>query len=188
MIILLKNNMIENMRTMLFLVCLMIAKHTISQDVNQFDDGGKRHGSWKIYLNSNWEEVNDTAHAAFVRDAHYEHGVDLTATGDRKGLHIEKNSDDKNGAELLNGEYKWLSKKNELKYVDVFENGKYVSHTKYVNGKKAQFADHKVQWRNEPHTFRITLFPRKEGGKEEYYFMRNGTEGWKLYGGSKDGK
>jgi YD repeat-containing protein len=163
---------------------LTFAFLTMNAQTNQLNEKGKRNGDWKIYLDKNWKEVKDTNMAVYTRFAHYENGYETTMTGNRSDAKLTKPLP-KDGKELLNGEYKWNDKEGQLKYVDVFENGRQVTFTYYKNGKMTEETDYRIKWRDQPNTYRMTVYKKD---KTEYFFMRNGPKGWMGYAGAADGK
>lgn len=171
------------MKAFYSLFILMLISFLGFSQLNQLDEKGKKHGTWKVYLDQNWKEVKDTNEAVYTRFTHYENGYETTKTGNRSDA-ILKNQP-KNGKELLNGEYKWTDKMGNVKYVDVFDKGNYVSFTHFKDGKKVEETEYSMQWKNEPNTYRMSVI---KDDKTEYYWMRKGPKGWMGYSGAADGK
>lgn len=171
------------MKPILIILLSFFTSTLFSQTINQLDEKGKKHGPWKAYIDKNWKQVKDSSKASHFWYTHYEHGYEIYRLADRKGLVLEHTSASK--GKVLDGEYRWKDKKGDLRYVDVFENGKYITYSSFKNGKKNEFAEYTKQWRSEPNTFRLSIY---RNDKVQYYFLRNGNKGWMLYPGSEDGK
>jgi hypothetical protein len=161
---------------------LMIALAGVSQTIDQVDEHGKKHGTWKVYLDKNWKPVKDSTKSSFIKYTHFEHGYDIYGSANYKGLSLSQPAKGK----LLDGEYKWIDKKGAIRFIEVYEKGYPVSLCEYEkNGVKRSFADYRTPWRSEPNTYRLSMF---HDNKVQYYFMRNGEKGWNFYPGAEDGK
>jgi antitoxin component YwqK of YwqJK toxin-antitoxin module len=134
--------------------------------LNSFDDKGKKHGKWVVYLDKNWKKKDDSAGAVFYRYTFYEHGTNLHPMGTCGGTGYQLQSPSTEGVALtvkvLDGEYKWYDKKGALSSVHVFKNGEYVACREYYpSGELHQFFDYTRTCDGEPHSWYVSVYDKK---------------------------
>lgn len=147
----------------------------------EFDSDGKKHNTWIIYLDNMWSET-DSSTALYYRYTNFEHGINTLPMGPsgKKGWQLIPEISKNTQPIKLNGEYKWIDEKGTIRSVHEFENGKYLSCKEYdKSGELEQHFDYKAQYRDEPNTYYVILYNKE---KETKFVMRNGANGWALYG------
>ncbi|MFZ5551878.1 MAG: hypothetical protein ACOZCO_02090 [Bacteroidota bacterium] len=160
--------------------------------MNGYDDNGKKHGKWKVYLDEQWAEVSDSSKAIYIRHTYYDHGVNVYPMGPcgRKGWTLEMRSADSSGFagnKLLNGTFIWKDEKGVARSEHLLKNGEYISCKEYnSSGKLQQYFNYLQHYNNEPFTWFCHLYDKK--GKQKSYVMRKGEWGWRLYEESGDDK
>jgi hypothetical protein len=63
----------------------------LSQETNKYDENGKRHGKWLVYLDNNWKRIDDSTIASYKKYTYYDHGVNIYPMGPsgKKGYRLE---------------------------------------------------------------------------------------------------
>lgn len=156
------------------------------EKINQLDSIGKKNGKWIVYLDDSWKEVKDSCDAEYYRYTYYEHGVNLQPMGKFGGKNFKLESPvDSAGKneriKLLDGEYKWYDAKGRLSSEHSLNKGEYIySKEYYPSGKLMQHFDFTRTWNNQPNTWHISIYNKKDDGVKHYYF-RNGKYGWMGY-------
>jgi hypothetical protein len=157
--------------------------------LNQLDSAGKKDGKWIVYLDDTWKEVKDSSDAKYCRYTYYEHGINLYPMGTcgRKGwiLAVPAGSSRVGKLTLLDGEYEWHDKKGRLSSAHSFTKGEYVFCKEYYSsGKLMQHFDYTMKYKDQPHTWHMTIYDKKENVK--LYYFRKGNSGWMGYGYSPE--
>lgn len=154
--------------------------------LNQRDSAGKKDGKWIVYLDDVWKEVKDSSDAKYYRYTYYDHGENLYPMGTcgRKKWKLEAPADSagkKEKIKLLDGEYKWYDTKGQLSSAHSLNKGEYVFTKEYYpSGKLMQHFDYTIKWKDQPHTWHIAIYNKKDDSVKRYYF-RNGKYGWMGY-------
>lgn len=175
-----------NFTFLLFFLSLTAISYGQQARLNQLDSAGKKDGKWIVYLDDVWKEVNDSSDAKYYRYTYYEHGVNLCPMGKFGGknwkLEAPVDSARKNEKiKLLDGEYKWYDTKGRLSSAHSLNKGEYVfSKEYYSSGKLMQHFDFTMKWNDQPHTWHISIYGKKDDSVKRYYF-RNGKYGWMGY-------
>lgn len=121
----------------------VIAGYSQSLSVNQFDSTGKKDGKWIIYLDKDWNKIEDSTRALFKRYTWYDHGVNIYPMGRCGGRNYKLKPNTTGTKALVDGEYKWYDGHGKLSSVHVFQNGEYVSCKEYyTSGELHQFFDY----------------------------------------------
>jgi antitoxin component YwqK of YwqJK toxin-antitoxin module len=155
--------------------------------LNQVDTKGKKDGKWSVYLDSKWKEVKDNSQAVYSRYTWYEHGTNLCSMGSFEDLTLvpSDNNLQMGQPKLLNGEYKWIDKNGQTKFILVLKDGEFVSYKEYYkSGKMHEYFDYTKKWQGQPHTYWICIYDKE--GKAQSYFYTNGKDGWMGYGTNAD--
>ena len=153
--------------------------------INRLDEGGKKHGRWKMYLDDIWKETEDTANAKYIRYTVYEHGTNLFSMGPcgRKGWTLESEGSSK--SKLLDGEYVWKKTNGQVSSKHKFKNGEYIYAREYSNmGDMKQDFDYVHKYNGDPNTWSVTVY--KSSGEKKFFIFRKGDNYWNLYPGSEN--
>lgn len=64
------------MKKLSLILLFLFALTTIgqAQDLNKYDEKGKKHGKWKVYLDKYWKVLDDSSKAVYYRYTFYDHG------------------------------------------------------------------------------------------------------------------
>ncbi|MFH0893377.1 MAG: hypothetical protein V2A54_02985 [Bacteroidota bacterium] len=168
--------------TLLFLTGLPFIA---SAQINQLDEGGKKHGPWKMYLDEIWKETEDTSSAKYIRYTVYDHGTNLYPMGPcgKKDWKLEVFKPSK--SKILDGDYEWKKSNGQISSKHSFKNGEYVYCKEYTNmGNMNQEFDYTKKYKNEPNTWCVTRY--LSNGTSKFYIWRKGDNYWNLYPGSED--
>lgn len=159
-----------------FFLFWVMALFSYSQTVsiNQLDSAGKKNGKWTVYLDYHWNEVKDSTKAVYYRYGHYKHGTKLISIGSRgsKKYTYEPANDTvgrKGELILLNGEYRSYDKGGALKFINVFDNGEYVSYKEFdKSGKMVTRIDFTLKFNMPAHTCYFIYVYKNDGYIECY--------------------
>lgn len=169
---------------------ILTVAHGQTEKINQIDSAGKQHGKWIVYLDYYWKTVKDSNEAVYYRYTYFDHGINTIRMGSRgsKGWKFEPATDtagQKGKVKILDGEYKSFDKKGQLKFIQVFDKGEYVSYKEFnKSGKLYTRFDYKKKLNNEPNTYAIYI--HRKNGDVECYYMSKGKYGWMAYGSPSD--
>lgn len=137
------------------------------ENINQFDQEGKKHGKWTVYLNDKWKEVKESSNANYYRFTFYDHGVNIYPMGPWGGgslkLELQKDKKDQNGRPtLLDGEYKWIDKKGKISSIHNFQKGEYISCKEfYSSGELHQHFDYTKKCEGQEHGWTVYIYDKK---------------------------
>jgi hypothetical protein len=174
------------MKTIAFLLLLALSLNVNGQSkLNQLDSTGKKHGKWIIYLDPDWKKVKDSIRGVFIRYTYYDHGTNLYPMGSCGGknykLEIKPNSLQKDGYQLLDGEYTWYDPKGRLSSVHVFKKGEYISCKEYYsNGTLHQHFDYTKKCEGQDHGWRVDIYNKKGELELQSWMCKDKTGKWPL--------
>ena len=180
---------LSSMKKYLFFFCIGFAVLSHSQDkLNQFDSAGKKQGTWIVYLNNNWTEVNDSSKASFSRYTYCEDGRNMHPMGhcdkNWKFVHIGGNDLKSGRIKLLDGVYTWTDNNGKTRCKAEFNNGECLYFKWfYPSGAPQSDFDYTKKWKDQPHSYSVSEYDKK-GGVKSWYYGKNGN----IWGGvPKDG-
>lgn len=138
---------------LLFLLGMIAIAHC--QDLNKYDDKGKKDGRWKIYYDKNWTVVKDSSKATNYWYTHYDHGkrIYTEASWGCKSCKFQDSlfSTDNSKIKLLDGKYTWYDKKGNISSEHYFVKGDPVWWKQYhPNGKLYLLFDYTKKCEGEP--------------------------------------
>lgn len=146
--------------------------------VNKYDSAGKKHGKWIVYLGTHWKPVTDSNKAVFYKYTYYDHGFNIynNEVPPRKGWKLDTSgrSPQQNGKiALLDGEYKWVDKNGKITFISIFKNGIPVLMLDSNPSNKLQHDtwNYLEHWRNQPHSFFVSISDKK-GSLKNYYMHK----------------
>jgi len=153
------------MKHLFFLSALFLSliSKAQSEKWNQFDDKGKKHGKWVVYLDQNWDKVKDSTKALYYRYNYFDHGVSLYPMGPcgKKGWKLESSPFEGAPSKLLNGTYKWYTKDGKLSSEHILKNGEYVSCKEYyATGELNQHFDYTKKCKGEVHGWGVYIYDK----------------------------
>jgi hypothetical protein len=123
------------------LVCLVFGNaFAQTSSLNGFDDKGKKHGRWIMYMNYHGGKEKDSTKAVYKRYTTYQHGRDLyplITLSEIKGRVETTGAKPTPGKPvLLDGEYIGYDKKGRMGIAHTFNKGEYVSNQVYYSSGK----------------------------------------------------
>jgi hypothetical protein len=155
--------------------------------LNQFDNNGKKHGAWVVFLDKNWHLAKDSMSAVYFRYNYFNHGNSCHPMGpgglNKDKLEIKTSTSVKKGnAVMLDGVYKWYNSKGVLKFEHVLKDGWYVSYKEYYsNGQVESFFDYTQHYterdKTQEHSYSITTYNKK--GKQTFNGWASENQGGK---------
>lgn len=155
-----------------------------SQDIlNQFDDKGKKHGKWIVYLDNEWKGVKDSSEAIFYRYTYFDHGTNLYPMGSfGKKWKLESSTCDPSQSDkvkLLDGEYKWIDKDGRAGFIFVIKNGEFISYKEFhPTGELHQHFDYLKKWEGQEHSWCINIYDKKGHLTHESYMKKDKDGNW----------
>lgn len=164
------------MKSVFVIIPLFFSSILFSQK-DQFVKDGKQ----TVYLDIYWKPTKDSTEALYKRHTHYEQGVNLYPMGSCGGPHwsLQGKTNEGLAISLLDGEYIWKTKKGILSSIHVFDKGEYVSCKEYYkNGQLHQFFDYTKKWKNEEHSWCVTIYNKKGEVKSVYYMKKDENGKW----------
>ncbi len=132
--------------------------------LNQINSKGKKEGKWIVYLDKDWEKVDDSTKALYARYTYFDSGTNIYPMGScgGKGYKLEPGLADNKKTTLLDGEYKWYDAKGKLSSVHVFKNGEYFSCLEYFpTGELSQHFDFTKKCAGQPHGWEVIVYDKK---------------------------
>jgi len=180
----------KTIASLLIFLCAGISSFAQTEVLNRFDDKGKKHGKWTVYLDATWKEVNDSSKALYYRYTYYDHGENIYPMGGVKKNFTLQSSSGKpkptpGKPHLLDGEYKWLGKDGNVFSIHQLKQGEYIYCKEFfASGKLSQHFEYTKQFKGEAHTYAISVYDKV--GQRKQYCMRKGPHGWLFYPCSDD--
>ncbi len=134
-----------------------------AQDINKYDDKGKKHGKWKVYLDKYWKVLDDSSKAVYYRYTFYEHGENqhpMGKGGDKMIASIDTSK--QKGIKILDGEYNWYDSKGNLRYVHILRNGVYLFYKEYYSTSElSKLFNYTRHAKDYPWSWYMMLFDKK---------------------------
>jgi hypothetical protein len=153
------------MRKIIYILTLLIGMITISnaQDLNKYDEKGKKHGKWKVYLDKYWKVLDDSSKAVYYRYTFYDHGENQHQMG--RGDHRMVASIDtstQKGIKILDGEYHWYDSRGNLRYIHILKNGVYMYYKEYYSsGELVKLFDYTRGAKGFPWSWYMMVFDKQ---------------------------
>lgn len=172
------------MRKFTILLLFMATTAAYCQDINKYDNKGKKHGKWIRYMDKNWNTLEDSSKAVFFRYTFYEHGANVHPMGGfgKNKLWKMKCSTDtstQKGIKILNGDYKWHDPKGRLMYWHVLKDGVYISYKEfYETGELHQFFDYTKQVEGQPWSWYMIEYNKDGSIKYEEQIKKDENGNW----------
>jgi hypothetical protein len=162
------------MKKQLFLLFLLgITATAFSQNLNEYDNKGQKHGKWVRYLDKYWKVLEDSSKAVYFRYTFYDHGLNVHPMGPAasKGYTMvfvgDSSKQNQKGIKILDGEYYWYDTENKLRFVHVLKNGVYLFYKEYYKtGELATLFDYTRHAREQPWSWYCLTFDKQ--GKVTY--------------------
>ena len=80
---------------------------------------------------------------------------------------------------LLDGEYKTIDEKGNVRFIFILKNGEFVSYKEfYANGIISAWFDYTKNWEGLPHSYFITTYDKKGNVNSQGYFRKNDNGQW----------
>lgn len=161
-----------------------------AQDIplNSYDDKGKKHGYWKVFLNNQLNEV-DSVEYQFIGYEHYIHGQPVfkfykESRHEKSSFILDKDSISTT-SKILSGIISIFNKNGFITDKLSFYNGHPMLFESYTylddsTNKIYQTIDFTQKYQNEEGTFLVTEFLQFNSYSEKCWF-RNGKHGWNSY-------
>ena len=162
--------------SLIFLFLFAITTISHAQDLNKYDEKGKKHGKWKVYLNKYWKVLDDSSKATYYRYTFYDHGENQhqMGRGDFKMVASIDTSKQK-GIKILDGEYHWYDSKGRLQYIHILKNGVYMYYKEYYNtGELEKLFDYTRHTKGFPYSWYMMLLDKKGTATFEGYAIPRG--------------
>lgn len=166
---------------LLALFTITICNLSIGQELNKYDDKGKKHGKWIRYLDKYWKVVDDSSKAVFYRYTFYDHGLNVhpMGRGGSEGFKMASTTDTskQKGIKILDGEYHWYDTKGRLIYIHILKNGVYIFYKEYYKtGELQTLFDYTRHAKNQPWSWYTIVFDKT--GKVTYEgYTKKGADG-----------
>ncbi len=166
------------------LIISSLFSYSQQEKLNQLDTEGKKDGKWIIYLDDSWKKVKDTNMAVYCRYNFYDHGANLNPMGPCKTKKEKLESSNNGGIQrgkmkLLDGEYKTIDEKGNVRFIFILKNGEFVSYKEfYANGIISAWFDYTKNWEGLPHSYFITTYDKKGNVNSQGYFRKNDNGQW----------
>ncbi len=148
----------------IFLISFTSLIFSQTLELNQIDSKGKKNGKWTVYLDKDWNKINDSTKAMFCRYTFFDHGTNIYPMGPSggNGYKLEPFSEYNNKIAILDGEYKWYDAKGKLSSVHVFKNGEYISCKEYFpTGELSQNFDYTKKCEGQQHGWTVYIYDKK---------------------------
>ena len=173
------------MKSLLSLTILFISLSTClfgqSNRINQHDINGKKAGTWILYLDQNWEVIDDSTNAVFIRYTYFENGKNIYPMGPSggKGFSLKPQPAKTDEPILLDGEYKWYDNKGRLSSIHEFKNGKYISCKEYFQtGELSQHFDYTKKCEGHLNGWTVFIYDKKGNLKQSFMVCKDENGNW----------
>lgn len=163
-------------RTLLLLSLFGITAIAYCQDINKYDEKGKKHGKWIVYLDKYWKVLSDSNKATYYRYTFYDHGENQhqMGRGDSKMVSSTDTSKQK-GIKILDGEYYWFDSDNKLRYTHILKNGVYMYYKEYYrSGELSKLFDYTRHAKGYPWSWYMIMFDKQGKVTFEGYALPRG--------------
>jgi len=180
------------MRQFLLLTLFLstLASVSLNDTLNKYNDKGKKHGYWIIYLDKSINET-DRSNSYYFGLQLYDNGQKLFSFIKLKEIKLKVVSDNESSEKghpvILNGDFKWYRHDSELVYHHRYENGRPVFYKRYQrNNKKndslflCEFADFNNRYNGVLGTYTDTLYSAYSDTTIELCY-RKGKRKWKWF-------
>lgn len=173
------------MKTYFYLLVFLGNSAFSQEQINQFDNNGKKHGLWEIYESAQWKDLPSPEGAEYIRYTYYDHGTDLSSMGQlamkkHKIVHEGPKEETLKGLKLMSGTYKVYDPKGNLQFIHELKDGHYTAYKEF--GKKGELKtdiDFTQRYMEQPHTYKITSYDKK--GVTVFFFQNTDKWGWLAY-------
>ncbi len=174
----------------LSLICLTSSSQNNADTLNKYNDKGKKHGYWKVYLTETIVKTKDSTKAFYYAYNYYENGslvILTTNLGTRKKpVKIEYDGVKSTAGHpvLLNGRLK-LYDKHGLEYDEIYANGLPTYKMSYASYKgapnvKLELLDYSRPYKNQMGSFYYELYYQDGTVYKKYWFTKNEKGKWDL--------
>jgi hypothetical protein len=147
----------------IILFVFSITTFSLAQDLNKYDEKGKKHGKWKVYLDKYWKVLDDSSKAVYYRYTFYDHGENQHQMG--RGDHRMVASVDtslQKGIKILDGEYHWYDSRGNLRYIHILKNGVYMYYKEYyTSGELVKLFDYTHRAKGFPWSWYMMVFDKQ---------------------------
>jgi hypothetical protein len=154
--------------------------HSYCQDINKYDENGKKHGKWTRYLDKYWKVVDDSSKAVYFRYTFYDHGLNVHpmgptgSKGDKMIFVGDSSKQTPKQIKILDGEYYWYDSNNTLRFVHILKNGVYVFYKEYYKtGELETIFDYTRHAKDQPWSWYIITFDKQGKVTYEGYTMKS---------------
>ena len=167
-------------------ILVLISLIARGQNINQFDENGKKHGSWSAYVDSSLCSV-DSVNSIFHGFSEFVHGKNIfqfNCSKWKKNLRVNHSKNTSQG-KILNGVVEFYNEKNAIVEIHKYKNGhasfyktyNYSSEDSYY-WTESYFFD--SLYNGIPGTYYYES-ENNEGVQVSTGWFRNGVKGWKVY-------
>jgi hypothetical protein len=152
--------------------------HT-QEKINQLDENGKKHGKWKVYLETKaWKAIDDSTKAEYYKFTYYDHGINLYPMGpcgkaDYTLIVPGGETSEKGRLKPVHGEYKWIDKKGRISSIQIFDKGNYLHAMEYrKSGALEQHFDYTKKAEGQNHGWTLFQYNKKGQLYGTYLFSK----------------